>query len=101
MNKYELRELAVSLAKEKHGTDKYAVLWGAASVLLSDNDLQRRNTIAKLLVDWGLVKISNPDYFTDYAPLSQIKVISHKEKNEWMLETKYNIGKKKLTTSTK
>ena len=46
-------------------------------------------------------KISNPDYFTDYAPLSQIKVISHKEKNEWMLETKYNIGKKKLTTSTK
>ena len=65
---------------------------------LSDNDLQRRNTIAKLLVDWGLVKISNPDYFTDYAPLSQIKVISHKEKNEWMLETKYNIGKKKLTT---
>ena len=68
---------------------------------LSDNDLQRRNTIAKLLVDWGVVKISNPDYFTDYAPLSQIKVISHKEKNEWMLETKYNIGKKKLTTSTK
>lgn len=68
---------------------------------LSDNDLQRRNTIAKLLVDWGLVKINNPDNFTDYAPLSQIKVISHKEKNEWLLETKYNIGKKKLTTSTK
>jgi len=68
---------------------------------LSDNDLQRRNTIAKLLVDWGLIKINNPDYFIDYAPLSQIKVISHKEKNEWMLETKYNIGKKKLTTSTK
>jgi len=63
---------------------------------LSDNDLQRRNTIAKLLVDWGLIKINDPDYFTDYAPLSQIKVISHKEKNEWMLETKYNIGKKKL-----
>lgn len=68
---------------------------------LTDNDLQRRNTIAKLLVDWGLIKINVPDNFTDYAPLSQIKVISHKEKNEWMLETKYNIGKKKLTTSTK
>ena len=40
MDKYELRELAVSIAKEKHGTDKYAFLWGAASVLLSDNDLQ-------------------------------------------------------------
>ena len=68
---------------------------------LSDNDLQRRNTIAKLLVDWGLIKINNPDYFIDYAPLSQIKVISHKEKNEWMLETKYNIGKKKLSYDNK
>ena len=68
---------------------------------LTDNDLQRRNTISKLLVDWGLVKINKPDYFIDYAPLSQIKVISHKEKNEWALETKYNIGKKKLTTSNK
>ena len=68
---------------------------------LTDNDLQRINTISKLLVDWGLVKINNPDYFIDYAPLSQIKVISHKEKNEWALETKYNIGKKKLTTSNK
>jgi hypothetical protein len=68
---------------------------------LTDNDLQRRNTISKLLVDWGLVKINNPQLFQDYAPLSQIKVISHKEKDEWKLETKYNIGKKKLTTSTK
>lgn len=62
---------------------------------LTDNDLQRRNTIAKLLVDWDLVKIINPENFTDYAPLSQIKVISHKEKDDWKLETKYNIGKKK------
>ena len=62
---------------------------------LTDNDLQRRNTIAKLLVDWELVKIITPNLFTDYAPLSQIKVISHKEKDEWTLETKYNIGKKK------
>jgi hypothetical protein len=68
---------------------------------LSENDLQRRNTISKLLVDWGLVKIPNQDLFIDYAPLSQIKVISHREKDEWNLETKYNIGKKKLTTSTK
>jgi hypothetical protein len=68
---------------------------------LSDNDLQRRNTIAKLLVDWGLITINNASNFIDYAPLSQIKVISHKEKDEWNLETKYNIGKKKLNTSTK
>lgn len=68
---------------------------------LTDNDLQRRNTIAKLLVDWGLVKVVNPDYFRDYAPLSQIKVISHKEKDDWQLETKYNIGKKKGTNFNK
>lgn len=68
---------------------------------LTDNDLQRRNTIAKLLVDWGLVKINNPHNFIEYAPLSQIKVISHKEKDDWKLETKYNIGKKKLTVSNK
>ena len=68
---------------------------------LSENDLQRRNTISKLLVDWGLVKVNNPEFFQDYAPLSQIKVISHREKDEWKLETKYNIGKKKLATSNK
>ena len=68
---------------------------------LSDNDLQRRNTIAKLLVDWGLVKINDPHFFTNYAPLSQIKVISHKEKDDWKLETKYNIGKKKMGNSYK
>ena len=61
---------------------------------LSENDIARRNTIVKLLSDWGLVEIigdSEPK-----APLSQIKVISFKEKHEWTLETKYNIGKKKL-----
>ena len=68
---------------------------------LSENDLQRRNTISKLLVDWGLVKVNNPEFFQDCAPLSQIKVISHREKDEWKLETKYNIGKKKLATSNK
>lgn len=64
---------------------------------LTDNDIQRRNTIAKLLVDWGLVKIINSNNFLDIAPLSQIKVISFKEKDDWNLQTKYNIGKKKQT----
>jgi hypothetical protein len=63
---------------------------------LTDNDLQRRNTIAKLLSDWGLVKILNPNNFSDLAPLSQIKVIAFKDKDDWELQTKYNIGKKKL-----
>jgi len=57
-----------------------------------DNDLQRRNTIAKLLQDWGLVSIMTE--VEDYAPLSQIKIISFKEKGEWELIPKYNIGKK-------
>jgi hypothetical protein len=62
---------------------------------LTDNDIQRRNTIAKLLVDWGLVSIIDPHLHNDIAPLSQIKIISFKEKNDWDLQTKYNIGKKK------
>ena len=62
---------------------------------LSDNDLERRNTIAKLLSDWGLVKIIDNTKFTELAPLSQIKVIAHKDKHEWDLQTKYNIGKKR------
>ena len=63
---------------------------------LSDNDLERRNTIAKLLSDWGLVKIIDSTKFTELAPLSQIKVIAHKDKHEWVLQTKYNIGKKRV-----
>ncbi len=61
---------------------------------LTDNDLQRRNSIAKLLVDWELVDIVDPNSFRDLAPLSQIKVIAFKDKNDWDLQTKYNIGKK-------
>tara|TARA_B100000131_G_C18012497_1_gene571104 strand:+ start:508 stop:927 length:420 start_codon:yes stop_codon:yes gene_type:complete len=61
---------------------------------LSENDLQRRNTIAQLLADWGLISIINPDIAENKAPLSQIKVISFKDKGNWILETKYNIGKK-------
>lgn len=65
---------------------------------ITDNDLQRRNTIAKLLSDWGLVKVLNPKNIEDQAPLSQIKVIAFKDKDEWDLQAKYNIGKKKLDT---
>lgn len=59
------------------------------------NDLQRRNRIIQLLSDWGLVTIVNADSITDAAPLNQIKVIAYKDKAEWTLESKYNIGKKK------
>ena len=59
------------------------------------NDIQRRNRITQLLSDWGLVTIINQDGVGELAPLNQIKVISFKEKGEWTLESKYNIGKKK------
>ena len=61
---------------------------------LSENDIARRNTITNLLTDWGLVDVVGTSK-VEAAPLSQIKVISFKEKNDWKLETKYNIGKKK------
>ena len=61
---------------------------------ITSNDVQRRNRIAKLLSDWGLVEISGEDT-GDLAPLNQIKVLSFKDKGEWTLESKYNIGKKK------
>ena len=60
---------------------------------LSENDIARRNTIVKLLSDWGLVTMKGTP--EPIAPLSQIKIIAFKEKDEWILETKYNIGKKK------
>ena len=61
---------------------------------ISMNDIERRNTIAKLLEDWELVTlISNSE---PKAPLSQIKVLSYREKDDWILETKYNIGKKRI-----
>ena len=61
---------------------------------ITSNDVQRRNRITKLLSDWGLVEISGEDT-GDLAPLNQIKVLSFKDKGEWTLESKYNIGKKK------
>tara|TARA_R100000278_G_scaffold91525_2_gene69757 strand:+ start:481 stop:915 length:435 start_codon:yes stop_codon:yes gene_type:complete len=62
---------------------------------LTVNDVQRRNRIAQLLADWGLIKILNADQIADIAPLNQIKVLSFKDKGDWILETKYNIGRKK------
>ena len=62
---------------------------------LTVNDIQRRNRIINLLSDWGLITITKPDSVTDVAPLNQIKVLSYKDKGEWILESKYNIGKKK------
>lgn len=66
---------------------------------ITQNDLQRRNRIIQLLSDWGLVKVVSSESIEDLAPLSQIKVISYKDKGEWNLESKYNIGKRKLATS--
>ena len=62
---------------------------------LTTNDVQRRNRIAQLLVDWGLVGIVNADTIQDVAPLNQIKVLSYKDKGDRILETKFNIGSKK------
>jgi hypothetical protein len=59
------------------------------------NDIQRRNRIVQLLADWGLITVVKPEQITDIAPLNQIKVLSYKDKGDWLLETKYNIGSKK------
>jgi hypothetical protein len=61
------------------------------------NDLQRRNRIIQLLSDWGLVTVVTPEKIGDLAPLNQIKVLAFKEKDEWTLESKYNIGRKKVS----
>jgi hypothetical protein len=66
---------------------------------LTLNDVQRRNRITQLLVDWELITVVKPDAIEDVSPLNQIKVIAYKEKDEWTLEAKYNIGKKKVVTS--
>ena len=61
---------------------------------LTPNDVQRRNRIARLLADWGLISVVKIDDVADIAPLNQIKVLAFKDKSEWVLEQKYNIGKK-------
>ena len=65
---------------------------------LTVNDVQRRNRIVRLLADWGLISIVDEDLVLDIAPLNQIKVLAYKDKSDWVLETKYNIGKKGKTT---
>ena len=65
---------------------------------LTLNDVQRRNRIAQLLADWGLISIVDADKIRDIAPLNQIKVLAFRDKQEWILETKYNIGSKKKRT---
>ena len=62
---------------------------------LTLNDVQRRNRITRLLADWGLITVVKPESVADIAPLNQIKVLAYKDKNDWILETKYNIGAKK------
>jgi|TARA_E500000305_G_scaffold76109_1_gene61865 hypothetical protein len=67
---------------------------------LTINDVQRRNRITRLLADWGLISIVKENSCVDIAPLNQIKVLSYKDKGDWILEQKYNIGKKTKTTET-
>lgn len=62
---------------------------------LTVNDVQRRNRIIQLIADWGLITVNNVTKIQDLAPLNQIKVLSYKDKDDWILETKYNIGSKK------
>ena len=64
---------------------------------LTVNDVQRRNRITRLLADWGLISVVKPDSVADVAPLNQIKVLAYKDKGLWVLEQKYNIGKKGKT----
>ena len=61
---------------------------------LTPNDVQRRNRITRLLSDWGLISVVKDEAVVDIAPLNQIKVLAFKDKGEWILEQKYNIGKK-------
>ena len=65
---------------------------------LTQNDVQRRNRIAQLLADWGLINIVDVDKIQDIAPLNQIKVLAFRDKQDWILQTKYNIGSKKKRT---
>ena len=62
---------------------------------LTVNDVQRRNRIAKLLSDWGLVEVCYPDQFSEMAPMNQIKILPFRQKNEWQLVAKYSIGNRR------
>lgn len=109
--KETLTRIGVSSKKEQklfqschilHKQGRYAILHFKELFILdgkentlSDDDKARRNTIVNLLEEWNLVNILNQDDDAEYAPLSQIKILSHKEKDNWVLESKYNIGKKR------
>ena len=67
---------------------------------ITTNDIERRSRIAKLLSDWGLIDIARDEEVGELAPLNQIKVLSFKDKGDWSLESKYNIGKKKQTVES-
>ena len=67
---------------------------------LTSNDVQRRNRITRLLADWGLISVVKSESVSDIAPLNQIKVLSYKDKGDWILEQKYNIGKKNKVQET-
>lgn len=62
---------------------------------LTVNDVQRRNRITRLLADWGLISVVKPESVEDIAPLNQIKVLAYRDKGDWALEQKYNIGSKR------
>ena len=110
--KETLTRIGISSRKEKklyqtchilHKQGRYSILHFKELFILdskkdtfADEDEARRNTIVNLLEEWGLVAIVNPDSSKDpIAQLNQIKIISHKEKSNWTLEAKYNIGKKR------
>ena len=67
---------------------------------ISENDIARTNAIAKLLAEWGLLTLVKPELLVEVAPLHQIKIITHKEKGDWQLVTKYTIGKKRIPEIT-
>jgi hypothetical protein len=107
--KETLTRLGVSSKKEKklyqschilHKRGRYAIMHFKEMFLLDDlesditrEDLQRRNTIVKLLVDWGLVEAINPDKYSDQISLARIKILPYKEKTDWELIPKYHVGK--------
>ena len=78
-----------------HFTELFALDGKHANLTM--NDVQRRNRITRLLSDWGLIAVVDGDSISDIAPLNQIKVLSYKDKGDWILEQKYNIGKKGKT----
>ena len=80
-----------------HFKELFALDGKRANITL--NDVQRRNRITQLLVDWELITVVKPEAIEDVSPLNQIKVIAYKEKSEWTLEAKYNIGKKKVVAT--